>query len=150
MLTYQEKSKKQTAAISALHAVAELTHKRSLVIIFSDLLDDPSHTDALFDALQHLKHNKHEVILFHVYHEGLEKSFQLEDRPYQLIDMETGERMLLRPGEVREKYQAAIDRYFEELSLRCLNNGIDFMPAPIEEGYNPVLLKYLLKRQQLY
>ena len=150
LLTYQEKSKKQTAAISALHAVAELTHKRSLVIIFSDLLDDPSHTDALFDALQHLKHNKHEVILFHVYHEGLEKSFQLEDRPYQLIDMETGERMLLRPGEVREKYQAAIDRYFEELSLRCLNNGIDFMPAPIEEGYNQVLLKYLLKRQQLY
>ena len=150
MFTYQEKSKKQTAAISALHAVAELTHKRSLVIIFSDLLDDPSHTDALFDALQHLKHNKHEVILFHVYHEGLEKSFQLEDRPYQLIDMETGERMLLRPGEVREKYQAAIDRYFEELSLRCLNNGIDFMPAPIEEGYNQVLLKYLLKRQQLY
>jgi hypothetical protein len=64
--------------------------------------------------------------------------------------METGERMLLRPGEVREKYQAAIAKYFEELSLRCLNNGIDFMPAPIEEGYNQVLLKYLLKRQQLY
>jgi uncharacterized protein (DUF58 family) len=150
LLAYQEKSKKQTAAIAALHAVAELTHKRSLVVIFSDLLDDPTHTDALFDALQHLKHNKHKVILFHVHHEGFEKSFQLEDRPYQLIDMETGERMLLRPGEVREKYQEAIAKYFEELSLRCLNNGIDFMPAPIEEGYNQVLLKYLLKRQQLY
>jgi hypothetical protein len=100
--------------------------------------------------LQHLKHNKHEVILFHVHHEGLEKSFDLEDRPYQLIDMESGERMLLRPGDVREKYQTAIANYFEELNLRCLNNGIDFMPAPIEEGYNQVLLKYLLKRQQLY
>ena len=148
--TYQEKAKKQTASIAALHAVAELTHKRSLVILFSDLLDDPQHTDALFDALQHLKHNKHEVILFHVHHEGLEKSFQLEDRPYQLIDMETGERMLLRPGEVREKYQAAINLYFEQMSKRCLNNSIDFMPAPIEEGYDQVLLKYLLKRQQLF
>ena len=66
--TYQEKAKKQTASIAALHAVAELTHKRSLVILFSDLLDDPQHTDALFDALQHLKHNKLEVILFHVHH----------------------------------------------------------------------------------
>jgi hypothetical protein len=58
--------------------------------------------------------------------------------------------MLLRPGDVREKYQEAIAKYFEELNLRCLNNGIDFMPAPIEAGYNQVLLKYLLKRQQLY
>ena len=142
LTTYQEKAKKQTASIAALHAVAELTHKRSLVILFSDLLDDPQHTDALFDALQHLKHNKHEVILFHVHHAGYEKSFQLEDRP--------GERMLLRPGEVREKYQAAINLYFEQISKRCLNNSIDFMPAPIEEGYDQVLLKYLLKRQQLF
>lgn len=150
LLGYEEKNKKQTATIDALHAIAELTHKRSLVVIFSDLLDDPSQTVALFDALQHLKHNKHEVILFHVYHEAYEFAFQLEDRPYQLIDMESGERMLLRPGDVREKYQTAISNYFEEIKLRCLNNGIDFMPAPIEEGYDQVLLKYLLKRQQLY
>jgi hypothetical protein len=64
--------------------------------------------------------------------------------------MESGERMLLRPGDVREKYQTAISNYFDEIKLRCLNNGIDFMPAPIEEGYDQVLLKYLLKRQQLY
>ena len=150
LVSYEEKHKKQTAAIAALHAIADLTHKRSLVVIFSDLLDDPAHTNQLFDALQHLKHNKHEVILFHVYHEGYEKSFDLEDRPYQLIDMESGDRMHLQPGEVRLQYQAAIASYFEEIKLRCINNGIDFMPAPIEEGYDQVLLKYLLKRQQLY
>ncbi len=148
--SYLVQDKKQTAAIDSLHAIAELTHQRSLVILFSDLLDDPERTDELFDALQHLKHNKHEVILFHVFHEGFEKSFQLEDRPYQLIDMESGERMLLRPGEVREKYQQAISTYFDEINLRCLNNGFDFMQAPIEQGYDQVLLKYLLKRQQLY
>jgi hypothetical protein len=58
--------------------------------------------------------------------------------------------MHLRPGDVREKYQEAIQAHFNELQLRCLNNGIDFMPAPIEEGYQQVLLKYLLKRQKLY
>jgi len=150
LVNYREENKRETATINALHDIAELTHKRSMVVVFSDLLNDPSQTPALFDALQHLKHNKHEVLLFHVYHQGMEQSFALEDRPYQLIDMETGERMHLRPGDVREKYQEAIQAHFNELQLRCLNNGIDFMPAPIEEGYEQVLLKYLLKRQKLY
>jgi uncharacterized protein (DUF58 family) len=147
---YKEKNRRATATTQALHDIAALAHKRSLVVIFTDLLDDPAQTAALIDALQHLKHNKHEVILFHVYHDALEKSFALEDRPYKLIDMETGEHLQLRPAEVREKYQVAIQAYFEELQMRCLNLGIDFVPAAIEEGYDQVLLKYLLKRQKLY
>lgn len=150
LVNYQEKIKRQTQTIKAIHDIAELTHKRSLVVIFTDLLDDPTQINLFFDALQHLKHNKHEVILFHVYHESLEFSFELEDRPYRLIDMETGERMQLRPGEVREKYIDAIGSYFNEIQLRCLNLGIDFMPSPIERGYDQVLLQYLLKRQKLY
>ncbi len=150
LVNYQEKIKRQTQTIKAIHDIAELTHKRSLVVIFTDLLDDPTQINLFFDALQHLKHNKHEVILFHVYHESLEFSFELEDRPYRLIDMETGERMQLRPGEVREKYIDAIGSYFNEIQLRCLNLGIDFMPSPIEKGYDQVLLQYLLKRQKLY
>ena len=148
--TYDEQTKKATNTVQLLHDIAELTHRRSLVVIFSDLFDDPTHLDELFQALNHLKHNKHEVVIFHVIDKKLEYNFELENRPYQLIDMETGERMLLRPGEDREKYQAAISSYFEQISKRCLNNSIDFMPAPIEEGYNQVLLKYLLKRQQLF
>ena len=69
--------KKETKSEEALHAIAELCHKRSLVIIFSDLLDDPDKTDALFESLQHLKHNKHEVILFHVTDKKNEIDFNL-------------------------------------------------------------------------
>ncbi|MEN9699676.1 MAG: hypothetical protein RLZZ301_874 [Bacteroidota bacterium] len=150
LVNYSETQKHGTDAVEALHAIAELTHQRSLVVVFSDFLDDPSRTDALFDALLHLKHNKHEVLLFHVYDDTIERKFLLENRPYQLVDMENGERMQLQPAEIRERYVAGIEAYFHEIEMRCMNNRIDFMPAPLQEGYDQVLLKYLLKRQKLY
>ncbi|MEY3681570.1 MAG: hypothetical protein RLZZ289_89 [Bacteroidota bacterium] len=147
---YQPTEKKQTNTAQALHDIAELAHQRSMVLIFSDLLDDPANTEALFDALMHLKHNKHEVILFHVFNEALEQNFDLEDRPYQLVDMETGETLRLRPAEIREKYQKALSAHFKNIEMRCLNHGIDLVKAPMEAGYDNILLQYLLKRQKLY
>lgn len=146
---YQEESKVNTNTIQALHDIAELTHRRSLVVVFSDLLDDPNRIDELFQALNHLKHNKHEVILFHVVNQSLEVDFNLENRPYQLIDMETGEKMRLQPAEVKAKYVEGIQNYFNEIKMRCANYRIDFMPAPISAGYNQVLLEFLLKRQKM-
>jgi uncharacterized protein (DUF58 family) len=150
MSEYSEQTKKDTNAIKALHDIAELSHKRSLVIIFSDLLDDPSKSDEFFQALQHLKHNKHEVIVFHVIDKKLEVDFNLENRPYTLVDMETGERMKLQPAQIREQYIESIGNYFNELKLRCATYQIDFMPADISEGYNQILLQYLLKRGKLF
>jgi len=148
--TYDEQSKKATNTVQLLHDIAELTHRRSLVVIFSDLFDDPSHLDELFQALNHLKHNKHEVVIFHVIDKKLEYNFELENRPYQLIDMETGERMKLQPAEVKEKYIEGVQNYFNEIKLRCANYRIDFMPADINEGYDQILLQYLLKRQKMF
>jgi len=147
---YDEQTKKSTNTIQLLHDIAELTHRRSLVVIFSDLFDDPSRLDELFQALNHLKHNKHEVVIFHVIDKKFEFDFELENRPYQLIDMETGERMKLQPAEVKEKYVEGVQKYFNEIKLRCANYRIDFMPADINEGYNQILLKYLLKRQKMF
>jgi hypothetical protein len=96
-----------------------------------------------------MRHNKHEVILFHVVDQKREVDFELGNRPFRLIDMETGERMKIRPTEVKEEYKKAINAYFDELKMRSINNRIDFMPANIQEGYNQVLLQYLIKRQKL-
>jgi len=146
---FDENNKKATNAVDALHEIAELTHQRSLIVIFSDLLDDPSKTDELFQALQHLKHRKHEVILFHVTDKKNEIDFNLENRPYTLVDMETGEKMRLQPAEIKEKYKAEIKAYFKEIELRAIQNRIDFMPADIDEGYEQILLKYLIKRSKM-
>jgi uncharacterized protein (DUF58 family) len=150
MKDYEENGRTGTDAVQALHDISELTHQRSLVVIFTDLLDDPNRIDEFFRAMQHLKHNKHEVILFHVLDAKMELNFELENRPYQLIDMESGEKMHLQPAEVREQYVKGIEAYFNEIKMRCVNHRIDFMQADIHEGYNQVLLQYLLKRQKLF
>lgn len=146
---YDDKIISKTNAVTALDAIAELSHQRSLVIIFSDLLEDPTKTDELFQALQHLKHRKHEVILFHVTDKKNEIDFNLENRPYTLVDMETGEKMRLQPAEIKEKYQQEIQAYFKEIELRSIQNRIDFMHADIDEGYTQILLKYLIKRTKM-
>jgi len=149
MHSFNEKVNAETNIIDALHAVAEMTHKRSLIIVFSDLLEDPSKTDDFFRALNHLKHNKHEVIVFHTVSKKLEVDFDLENRPHTLIDMETGAKIKLQPNEIKEQYTKAVQTYFQELKLKCGNYNIDFMPAPIESGYEQVLLQYLIKRGKM-
>jgi uncharacterized protein (DUF58 family) len=147
---YTESSAKKTSTIETLHDIAELSHKRSLIVIFSDLLDDPERQDEFFQALQHLKHNKHEVIVFHTIDKKQEIDFELENRPYNLVDMETGEKIKLQPTQFREEYKKSIEAYFKQISLRCADYQMDFMPADINAGYNDVLLKYMLKRQKLH
>lgn len=146
---YEKNTKRTTSTVDALHEIAELTHRRSLVVIFSDLLDDPEKKDELFQALQHLRHNKHEVILFHTMDADLELNFNFENRPYNLIDMETGEQLKLQPNEFREKYTEMINRYFHEIEQSCLDYLIDFVKADINKGYHDILLAYLIKRQKM-
>jgi uncharacterized protein (DUF58 family) len=77
---------------AGLHQIAEMIHKRSLVIIFSDMLQNMGNDSELFAALQHLKYNKHEVILFHVEDKKTEIDFDFKNRPYLFVDSETNER----------------------------------------------------------
>lgn len=148
--TYESSQKHSSSTAEAIHTIAELCHRRSLVVIFSDLLDDPDKNDELFRSLQHLRHNGHEVILFHVVHKKFELDFDLENRPYQFIDMETGERFKLQPSALADEYKERTKKYFREVELRCGRYGIDFMTVDCDESYHEILLKYLLKRQKMF
>ena len=150
LVNYSDDLKKETHAIQAIHDIAELSHQRSLVIIFSDLFDDPERVEEMFGALQHLRHNKHDVIIFHVLDKKLEEEFELENRPYNLIDMETGETIKLQPAEIREQYVGQVEKYFTSIKKRCTDYRIDFVTADIRQGYDQVLLEYLIKRSKLY
>ncbi len=150
LVNYSDDLKKETNAIQAIHDIAELSHQRSLVIIFSDLFDDPERVEEMFGALQHLRHNKHDVIIFHVLDKKLEEVFELENRPYNLIDMETGETIKLQPAEIREQYVGQVEKYFTSIKKRCTDYRIDFVTADIRQGYDQVLLEYLIKRSKLY
>lgn len=139
----------KTVTPEAIHTIAELTHQRSLIIIFSDFLDQNNNNEEFFHALQHLKHNKHEVIIFHTIDKQKELDLDLENRPHQLIDMETGEKMKLHPNQIKEKYTKAIDKHFRDIRNKCEDYKIDFFTADINSNYNEILLNYLLKRQKL-
>ena len=148
--TYDSKQKTRTSTSDALHEIAELVHKRSLVVIFTDLFDDPNKVNEVIESLQHLKHNKHEVILFQVLDDAIEKDLALENRPYELIDMETGEKMKLNPNEIRDTYEKRVKIYFEEIRMKCVNLSIDFVEVNIADGVEAVLQQYLIKRQKLH
>jgi uncharacterized protein (DUF58 family) len=141
--------KRNSLVTDSLHFIAENIHKRSLVVIFSDMFDTGTDNAALFDALQHLRYNKHEVILFHVTDKRKELDFEYENRPYRFVDIESGAEIKLQPSEVRKPYIEAINKFYQELKLKCAQYKIDFIEADINKGFEQVLLPYLLKRERM-
>ena len=142
----------RTDAVKSLNEIAETVHRRSLVIIFSDMFEDMSseRSNELFSALQHLKFNKHEVILFHVVDKEKELDFNFENRPYVFIDMETGEKVKLQAGQVKDYYVSQMAKFEQTLKLRCGQYKIEFVEADINKGYKQVLLPFLMKRAKMF
>ncbi len=140
---------KSTSAAQALHQIADSIHKRSLVVIFSDMFEQTEQTEQLFSALQHLKHNKHEVVLFHVVDKKYEIDFEFKNRPYLFVDVETGEEVRLQSNQVKEHYVEQITKFKEELRIKCLQYKIDFVEADINAGFKPILQNYLVKRSRM-
>jgi uncharacterized protein (DUF58 family) len=131
-----------------LHELAEKIHRRSLVIVFSDMFEGDD-TESLFKALQHLKHNKHEVLLFHVTDHKTELSFQFEDRPHEFIDLESGEKIKLNPAEVKEYFESRLKHTHAELKMKCNQLKIDFISADAHQGFFEILQSYLIKRAKM-
>jgi len=145
------KAARATDLATTLHEIAERLHKRSLVVLFSDMIEgSKADQDAVFDALQHLRYNKHEVILFHVTDKKLEGQFDFENRPYRFVDMETGEHVKVNPADVREAYLQQSTTRLAALKLRCTQYRIDFVEADINRGFNEVLQAYMIKRGKLF
>ncbi len=141
---------KKSMVTDTLHTIAERINKRSLVIIFSDMFETEANTDELLLALQHLRHNKHEVILFHTYHKKMEFDFAFENRLYKFVDMESGSELKVHANQIREYYKQAIGDFFQELTLKCGRYQVDMIAADINKGFDQILLPYLLKRQTIY
>ncbi len=140
---------KTTAAAQSLHEIADSIHRRSMVVIFSDMFEQSEDTEKLFSAIQHLKHNKHEVILFHVVDKAKEMDFEFENRPYIFIDMETGEKVRLQSNQVKDYYKEQMLKFRDQLEMKCLQYRVDFVEADINAGFKQVLMPYLVKRTKM-
>jgi uncharacterized protein (DUF58 family) len=134
---------------SCLHEIAEMSHQRSLILVFSDFIGDEAQQEQLIQSFQHLKHNKHEVILFHVIDKQLEIDFNLDKRPLKIVDMETMETIQLNPAGIQKKYEEFVKNYYSNLALKAGLQKIDFVTTDINESLHTILLKYLIKRNTM-
>lgn len=141
-------SPSSTHIAEALHLTAERLHRRSMVVIFTDALVKPDDQDPMMDALRHLRHCKHEVILFHTLHHGHEIDFDYPNRPTEFIDLESGRRLKLLPSEVAEKYKEQMIRQTTDIKQHAIRYRIDYQPIDTQQGVDQVLLPFLLKRNR--
>ncbi|MBD1393088.1 DUF58 domain-containing protein [Mucilaginibacter glaciei] len=135
-----------------LHHIAGQVHQRSLVIIFSDMLENSmstERTNALFAALQHLKYKKHEVVIFNVTSKQHEVDFNFDNRPHHFVDIETGQQVRVHPNKIRDSYISSLTEYRHQLELKCAQYHIDLVDADISQGYNQILREYLIKRNRM-
>ena len=138
-----------TLASKVFHEIAEKIHKRSLVVIFSDMFEQIEDAQELFGALQHLKHQQHEVLLFHVVDKKTEQDFVFENRPYEFIDLETGEKVKLQPNQIQDSYRKQITEFSQALKMKCGQYKIDFIEVDIAQPFEDVLYAYMVKRAKM-
>ena len=132
-----------------LHEIAKKIHRRSLLFLFTDMFQSNTHQEELFEALRHLKYNKHEVVLFHTFDSKTEFKFDFDNSPKKFVDIETGEEVNLFAENIQENYTKLVDSYFKELKNKCLQYKISYVPVDIQEGFHQVLARYFLSRQKM-
>jgi uncharacterized protein (DUF58 family) len=148
----EPKSNTTTDITGVLHHIAQEIHQRSMVIVFSDMLENGMNDEklqALFAAIQHLKYNKHEVVIFNVTDKQKELDFNFDNRPHHFIDMESGENIKVHPGKIRDAYRESLLNYRQQLELKCAQYKIDIIDANISDGYHQILKQYLVKRNKM-
>jgi uncharacterized protein (DUF58 family) len=137
---------KNTDTITFLHQIAEKVHRRSMIVLFTDMFQDGKE-EQLFNALQHLKHNKHKVVVFHVIDEKRELNFDFDNTPRKFIDVESGEIINLFAENVKEEYEKKVSDYFKKLSLTCAQNKIKYVPVNVGANFEKILTTYLVEKQ---
>ena len=138
-----------TETYQYLHEIAEKIHRRSLIFLFTDMFQTNIDEEKMFEALRHLKYNKHEVVLFHTFDMKTELNFDFENSPKKFVDVETGETVNLFAENIKENYSKLVDSYFKELKNKCLQYKISYVPVDIYQGVHQVLTSYFLSRQKM-
>ena len=139
-----------TETYQFLHEIAENIHRRSLIFLFTDMFQTTTNKEALFDALRHLKYNKHEVVLFHTYDKKHELDLNFDNSPKKFVDVETGEELNIYTENIKESYRESVQEYFNELKIKCLQYRITYVPVDVNEGFSSVLTNYIISRKKFF
>ncbi|MDI6400957.1 DUF58 domain-containing protein [Balneolaceae bacterium ANBcel3] len=144
-----ETDRRKTASADAIHRLAEQVHRRSLVIVFTDLFENTDRQEHLISALKHLRHNKHEVILFHLLERKSERALDFAGNRMVFRDLETGAEMDVIPAQVREDYQKRMREYGHQIRMACSEANIMYEEIDTQEAFDYALLAFLNKRRKM-
>jgi len=133
-----------TGTRKALHQVADKIKRRGLVIVISDLLDDPAEVTT---ALRHFRHKKNEVIVMHVL-DPMERSFAFGP-PALFRDLETDEKMTTHPWQIQDAYRQAMADFLGHYKREFLENHIDYVLLDTKTPFDVALTRYLSKREKI-
>ena len=145
-LLENSKTPKSTDTISFLHQIAEKIHRRSMIVLFTDMFQSGDE-DSLFTALQHLKHNKHKIVLFHIIDEKTELNFDFDAAPRKFIDLESGEEINIFADNIKETYENQVSNYFKKVAITCAQNKIKYVPVSVGANFEKILTTYLVEKQ---
>lgn len=141
-------SSSKTEIYTHLHLIAEKMKRRSMVFLFSDMLQTSVEQEQLFEALRHLKYNKHEVVLFHVIDKEKEVLLDFKNTPRRFLDVETGNHIDVYPDTIKESYNKAVADYFSNLKIKCGQYRIKYVEANVGDDFSKIMTTYLIERQK--
>tara|TARA_B100000945_G_C20426104_1_gene620584 strand:+ start:2010 stop:2906 length:897 start_codon:yes stop_codon:yes gene_type:complete len=139
------KSGPETNIAPILHKTAEIIKKRGLVILISDLFDDP---DEIMSGLKHFRHRGHEVIVFHVLDEN-ELTLNDYKQRTNFLDIESNEKITTEPWHIQKEYQIEINKFCNYFKYNCNKNNIEYFRITTEKKLELALYEYLIKRKKL-
>ncbi len=126
-----------------IHLQAEARQRRALIVVISDLYDDP---EKLRLALAHLRRRRHDVILYHVL-DRAEIEFPFRDLG-NFEDMETGERIITNPKAIRHTYQEVFTDFLKRTQAICSSLDIDYNMVTTDAAFIPLIRQHLNRRMQ--
>ncbi len=138
------KPSNRTDAAVTFHEMADKINRRGLIIIISDLFDDP---EKMLGGLRHFRHRKHDVIVFQIL-DPFERRFSFGAEA-RFRDLETGEMLLTNPHQIRDEYVRRLESFIESFSRRCRDSMIDYHLMDTSEPFDKALFGYLAKRSRL-
>ena len=137
-----------TKTYTYLHQIAEKIRRRSLIFLFSDMFQTETERDRLFEALRHLKYNKHAVVLFHLLDHTHEIKFDFDNTPKRYIDVESAQHIDLYAENVKKAYEKQVLAYKNELMLTCAQYKIKYMGVDIRSDFSQLLNTFMIESQK--
>jgi uncharacterized protein (DUF58 family) len=138
-----------TNTVKYIHEIAEKLHKRSLICFFTDMFQYQAQTEELFEALRHLKYNKHEVVLFHTLDFATEVDFDFDETPKSFVDVETGEKVDLYAQNIKDSYKKKSKKHISDIKLECAKYNIKYVSVPVSDNFEKIINSYLVERQKI-